>query len=887
MLDIIVWYLLIALAGIFVLPLCFHIFPHLPDKGITYSKPLGLLLTSIVVWILCCFKLLPFNQTTCFLVLAFLGLANLIILLKSRKLREMLREWFSVKLNWWLLLTGEALFLSGYSFLLNARSFFPDLSGDEKFFDLSFINAIVASPSLPPPDPWYQGQHMHYYYGGQLMTAVMTKMSSTQTSTAYNIALALFFALAVITGFGLVTNLVRKAGEKKSCTCLSAGLLGVIFLLVLGNLYPLRQLLDGQLLPIGNPNFPLQVDWVKSARMIWDWVPQQQHSSMILSETPIYSFLMGDLHAHMMDLPFVMMTISFGLNLLGAREKWVLVRPTLGFLTLGKFLTAGFLVGALAFINGLDFLIYLFFVVLAIGLGEIILREEQSWQPIVGRWAVQSIGIVISTGLVYAFYFIEVLSKSNSKAASPGGADAHRFWEKFIRLVPADRTRLSDFLTQFGLLLIPILTFFLLRLIQLSKAEEVGKIKQLSMMTLLAVRLTGLVMLILAVYIFCLNISTVTNNNVKLDTIIIPLALVVGSGWLLWPGGIQALRRYPRLTLEGLTALLLFTIGPFLSFELLGLALILLYLPLRLLQKEWPVIINAELRTTQTTTDFFVLIATTIAGALVLFCEIFYLPDYYDSRAFGMWKFWYQVWILYGMSALYFLWRISRLKWSNELVEQQQSKSFTLTPTSYWTYISRVTKVGKKSLVILLVVLMIPASATATLGYWQRANHYTDRVGLSGEGWYARQFPSEYPAMAWLRQYTRIDPARYGIVLEANGFNYTWANRVSTFTGLPTIVGWPYHELQWRSYLDPLQIWQPWLDMDQIYKTTDKATALALLNKYNVRYVFVGQVENGTRSFTPDGQAPKNYSIEALSKFKDLMKIIYSDPVNNIYIYSR
>ncbi len=181
---------------------------------------------------------------------------------------------------------------------------------------------------------------------------------------------------------------------------------------------------------------------------------------------------------------------------------------------------------------------------------------------------------------------------------------------------------------------------------------------------------------------------------------------------------------------------------------------------------------------------------------------------------------------------------------------------------------------------------MFSATALPVLGYYQATHHYSNRVGLNGETWYAQQFPAEYPALVFLRNYTMNQPARRGIVLEASGMNYSWGDRVSTYTGLPTIVGWPFHELQWRGNLPELEIWNNWLDMDRIYQTTDPAAALKLLKKHNVRYVFVGQAENGSRSLFPDQREFKKFPPGGLTKFSQFMKTIYADPAHNIYIYA-
>jgi uncharacterized membrane protein len=323
-----------------------------------------------------------------------------------------------------------------------------------------------------------------------------------------------------------------------------------------------------------------------------------------------------------------------------------------------------------------------------------------------------------------------------------------------------------------------------------------------------------------------------------------------------------------------------------------------------------------------------------------------------------MMKFWYQLWVLYGIAGTYFTVRVIRGRWSLSSRGFEQGRSyFSGQPLAFpgrvrafWAGLTlpgnpfRLKQIFPKASLgpdfnpawghsaalvakpapeiyagpasnragassgpglrfirparkgqprylrriwlALMALLMLSAAALPVLGYYQATNHYTNRVGLNGESWYARQFPAEYPAMVFLRNYTMNQSARRGIVLEANGMNYSWGDRVSTYTGLPTIVGWPFHELQWRGNLPELEIWNNWLDMDRIYQTTDPAVALELLKKHNVRYVFVGQAENGSRSLFSDQREFKKFPPGGLTKFSEFMKTIYADPANNIYIYA-
>ena len=66
----------------------------------------------------------------------------------------------------------------------------------------------------------------------------------------------------------------------------------------------------------------------------------------------------------------------------------------------------------------------------------------------------------------------------------------------------------------------------------------------------------------------------------------------------------------------------------------------------------------------------------------------------------------------------------------------------------------------------------------------------------------------------------------------------------------------------------------------------DLPEAEALLRQYNVHYVFVGQLENGSKGVYSNIDEKTKYSPQSLAKFSLFMKTIYADPVNNIYIYA-
>ena len=55
-------------------------------------------------------------------------------------------------------------------------SFAPDVWNTEKPMDMAFINAINASGTFPPHDPWMSGESLNYYYLGHLVLAWPIKL---------------------------------------------------------------------------------------------------------------------------------------------------------------------------------------------------------------------------------------------------------------------------------------------------------------------------------------------------------------------------------------------------------------------------------------------------------------------------------------------------------------------------------------------------------------------------------------------------------------------------------------------------------------------------------------------------------------------------------------
>ncbi len=95
----------------------------------------------------------------------------------------------------------------------------------------------------------------------------------------------------------------------------------------------------------------------------------------------------------------------------------------------------------------------------------------------------------------------------------------------------------------------------------------------------------------------------------------------------------------------------------------------------------------------------------------------------------------------------------------------------------------------------------------------------------------------DYDAIFW------VDKNLNGntVILEAPGESYEDTSRISSYTGIQTVVGWAGHEFVLRNSWGDISA--RIRDVDAIYDTEDYNEAIGLLRKYNVSYVYVGNVE--------------------------------------------
>ncbi|MXZ90674.1 MAG: hypothetical protein F4Z05_04270, partial [Chloroflexi bacterium] len=209
------WLLVIELICLAAFPLTWWLLRPLPDRGLLLARVLGLLLVAWIAWWLLNAGILRYSAGAIWIALLIVALPSACIL--WRQWRELL-AWLRAK--WPLIITAEALFLLAYAAFLLIRAANPDLwhpwRGGEKPMELAYFTAVARSSVMPPYDPWFSGGYLNYYYWGYFILSAPLRLTGIPPATAFNLAVPLLFALTA-TGIGsLVYNLVAAATNKSS-----------------------------------------------------------------------------------------------------------------------------------------------------------------------------------------------------------------------------------------------------------------------------------------------------------------------------------------------------------------------------------------------------------------------------------------------------------------------------------------------------------------------------------------------------------------------------------------------------------------------------------------------------------------------------------------------
>lgn len=818
------WYLMLFLLGLITLPFSCYIFKDHGTGGFFQSKVLCLLGTSLLVWNLTYIKIFKFD--TFFVIAAMLLLAAACYVPSA--FRDALAKKISERHFIEKLTLEETVFAVMFVILCFFKGMLPDINGQEKFMDYGFIMSMLRNPSLPANDLWMSGYSINYYYFGQFIYALFIKISGIKPGIGYNLAMCSAIAIP----FGLCYSIgtyLTDAARKNGLHCPKAvtyitGVLTAFAAMIFGNshswYYDPDSVGNNVLKWIDRHHF-LGIDvgtidtffYPDSTRYI-GYNPDSSQIEGIFSgadktieEFPFYSYLIGDLHAHVVSTMVVLLIMSICIALL--------VRAADTSMT------------------------------------EVIPSAKEVLIPLTAVKSDKKKGFIF-------YNIVRVITPEVALiGAFLGCAQMTNYWDFLIYFIFASMTllvvmtiRSHRFSTICGALSFAAVVAGILGVYLIAGEDPV---KHLILQAVVLIAASSLAVLFPCAlsrtsfgmsFIFTLATLVALPFNMHFDMISNSIAACVNHSspfqlYILW--GVHV---FVVLVLIAVTIIFKNTI-----YDSKGRSKD-VFLSSRLSPSNTNPISRFVL--SRNVVDIFVC-GMAIVGILMLAApEIFYVRDIYTGgylRANTMFKFTYAGFIILSIAMIYSVARMYFVVSSNG------------------TYNAVCTAVA----IVLTFILLIPAHYPLLALKQRNGDLTKEKFKTLDGTAYAIDYASPYTgqgnfgsgnlmeymdAINWFN--TNVEGPH--VILESYGESYTDYNIVSTYTGLQAVCGWQTHEWLWRFHgvVDPetdllvsdpdYDVWSLYLtpryhDIATVYTSEDPNEIREVLERYDVEYVVLGDLE--------------------------------------------
>lgn len=633
---------------------------------------------------------------------------------------------------------GIIVFVLAAGVMLLIRGVDPSIhpQAGEKFLDFGLIRAVLRAETLPPEDIWFAGRPVRYYYGGSILAATLTRLSTVPPAIAYNLALPTFFGALAVGAYGVGNAIAAGPGRTDPRV---AGGLAAFFVVAAGNLATPLRILAARGLPRD-----VVLEW---GHVLYDGIRAPYgdvvaryateysywYARYVIPGTPdvfpAWTFLNGDLRPHMLSAPFLVLVAAFGFAVHRApadqrRHRWLLLLAT-G--VLGAFLT------------------------------------------VTNMWTLPTV-----VGLAWL-------------AVATGDAAPVSLYPTWVR----DRVSAGSGVT--------------------------GELQRIVFATPIAVAVGGIAAIGAAPYL--LYHTPISRGIAFLPpgSSIEGLLLVHGiflAVFALWLGPRLWSIAAPRRSLSAVVAITTLVLAGLVS--LVGYPSIAVFVPL----------VVTALAIVRYGRGGYALVLVAAGATLVIAMELVYAKVYpFDPNAprwNTVYKVYHQIWIIWGLAAGVLL----------AAVLDYIRGGFAA--ATNWR---RATHPAVASVLVIAVIVAAGTFPAAALGAHfadERENPNKIELSLDGLEYVEVYHPDIAPAIDWI---DRLEGTP-NIVTKPGTQIYWWTNAPSSLTGVPTVLGWD-HEIGYRGQA----AWEERRQDVELLYTGNADVTTAMIDKYNVRYIYVGPRE--------------------------------------------
>ena len=832
------WAAVLFAGALITLPFAAKLFGGFGSGCFTLSKTMSIVAVSLFVWTLTYMKIYAFNFVLVLVAAVIIGGISYGIPSLRKSLKNKLSDPYFIERT----VIEESAFILVLVLMCYFKGFNPIINGQEKFMDYGFVMSMLRNPGLPANDMWLAGKPINYYYFGQFMYALLLKISCIPPQVGYNIAMctstAIPFAMSCALGMMLNEGAV-KFGMHDNVFCkYGVGLITGCAVSLWGNshsfYYDENSLGNGLLDFFGHHGIDVGVTtdffYPNSTRYIgWNPEVMTNGGDHTIEEFPFYSYLVGDLHAHVISMMVSLLIAAVMLALICRTEypssaEKTAKKTKFNFSSPGgrialeyketfcfELFLAGVLLGVAQMTSYWDFLIY--FIFCSMSLLIINTRKSVKFADITG--AVFFVINVLAILIIYLFFSSEPMVLISFEAAAACVAYIFTLYDPCA----LDRTsfQMSVLFTVAHIVALPFnLNFDMI-------SNSLGRVKNNSPLFQLFILWGTHVLICLAFFVV-----TIITKNYKL----------AGKN----PGKNSKVQ----------------IIGPS--------------------DSDYTNPVQAFFGK-RNLIDVFVCGIFVIGILLLVAPEIFYVRDIYTSgylRSNTMFKFTFAAFILLSIAMAYSIFRL------------------------FWI-VSKKGIFSSAALALALVELalcLVPAHYTM-VALKQRCNGDLSNAGYKGldgtaylqdYSCYFDYMPDAVPlsdyyaAAEWFNANVEGSP----VICEAYGNSYTDKCIISAYTGLPTVFGWMTHEWLWRFQgivdkesdtlkSDPqndvfnIYITPRHNDVDIIYLSGNPQQVQQIINKYNIEYIVIGNLEM------------YSYYADNNNTFAKLGEVVFSSGDLNVY----
>ena len=827
------WLIFLFVLGWIAFFLLFPIAAYLPDRGYGISKIVGIALFAWISWFSASTGLMNLSYMQGIFILT--GLAVLAAIIARRHKDDIVKF---LKQKWLLLIGLELVFLLVLAIFMGTRAYHPAAIGGEKHMNMAFINAVYRAETFPPEDPWASGHSINYYYYGHATISIIGRFAGLPPEYLFNIGGATVSALAALAIFTLAYTLTRRtfiALLAMYLGCFAGHAISYI------NFVKYDLIRNGKAELAANIGFRECINgfsvlcdrmWNALLYYIGRGTPEIEASFRELHYDEIF-WKSSRIIPHTVANEFPAWT-----HLFQDMHAHQLVIPfTFAFLVLlYNYFAQPRETHRVGNTFGLTFFLGLL-------LGTVICTNT---------WDLPALGIallLITAVKFYREYDMFGQPMVRSEWISP------KCWHNYLRFPITHIVMIFGFSV---LLFIPFHTNFV------SRVSSVGVMTEGN--TLLPTYLGYLGHLLIPVVIAAILLAVLgKEGRITMRRTVIRAALFASFFMLSVALAIMITRNN------------LFGFPPAVDANLpLNYSIIGLFLPFLM------VLFLMMWRRKYSPEFVFTCLIGVLGLGLSLGIEIFYInegmapPSHRWNTAF---KFNLQVWHYLSIAAaISFLWIPEQLMRLNKQARNWLSSVFSPKVLTSVVIILLLTPI---MFITLPFAILGPVLVTQASGGMHDARKPTPT--LDAYAYLRHENYADYSAVQWCNRFlpdsTRIVETAY-----RHGGNHA---RFSSYTGLPTIVGWPHHTRERLNHVAHI-VNRRVHDMERIYTTKNPKEALNLLGKYQVEYLVFGEIERHTRRGDQNERMPLGAEgLKNLENMGGVLQLEYRNKDTSIFKVNR